>query len=568
MIEVCRHRRVWLAAILLVSLGLNVWGIDFGLAESGPAWHPDQVVVRAIGMARDFTLKPPTFLYGSLHFYQALAVMLPAYLVSEVVGASDTAQRYAVWLAARGLSAVLGTACVALTFIVSHRLFGTVAAIVAAASLALTMGLVSIAHFASVDVPMLFWMLASFLMASRILTSGERYAYVLAGVFAGLAAGTKYIGGAVIVSLVAAYALTYARRDHLGLAYGVLASAVAFVAVNPALLFASCEFFEGFIKDNAFNTSLDAGKVSAPVLLASALYEALGAGLLALVCLALAYAGFLLLRRRATREILLLAALLVPFALAVGNVHYASSRHVLPLIPPLLILAGKMIADLLGTRPAWLRGGALVVAVLALAWSAVYTVGADLAFVHDPRKPAGAWIRQHVPPGSTIEMSAYGPNVSRERFEIVRRPVVRDLGNTLQAMTQGPIYELLYPLFVTYRGFAESVGLCPYRRPHYEGWYERTATDAQTVADGFHLGVAGLHARRPDYLVVSEQYYKRWFDSPETPEGEMFAALFAGRTQYEKVAEFEYHPWLDPEVEFINRKITIFAPRGDAAAAK
>lgn len=180
--------------------------------------------------------------YGSLHFYQILAVIVPTYLVTDLLSLPEATQKTAVYMAARALTAAFGAGCVALTFLLAQHLFGRLTAVLSALFLALTVGFVNVAHFATTDIPMLFCMLAALLMSAYVLTSGERKWHVLAGVFAGFAAGTKYPGGIVLLNLIAAHLLSKrGDRDHVALLLGILASAISFVAVNPSLLFASCE---------------------------------------------------------------------------------------------------------------------------------------------------------------------------------------------------------------------------------------------------------------------------------------------------------------------------------------
>ena len=209
-------------------------------------------------MARNFTLNPHEFRYGSLHFYQILAVVVPTYLVTDLLSLPEATQRTAVYVAARTLTAIFGAGCVGLTFLLAHHLFGRMAAVLSALCLTLSVGFVNIAHFATTDIPMLFWMMAALLMSAYVLTSADRKWYILAGVFAGLAAGTKYPGGIVLLNLIVAHLLSNrSDRDHASLLLGIASSALSFLIVNPSILFASCEFFEGFIRDAALHASFD-----------------------------------------------------------------------------------------------------------------------------------------------------------------------------------------------------------------------------------------------------------------------------------------------------------------------
>ncbi len=558
----------WLWAILALSLALNLWGNWFGLPD---AWHPDESVGRAVRMARNLTLNPHSFLYGSFHYYLVLMVIVPTYFATKLLSLPEEAQKTAVYLAARGLTAVLGAGCVALTYLLARRLFDRTTALLAALLLALSVGLVNIAHFATVDAPMLFWMMASYLMSARVMSRGGLRESLSAGAFAGLAAGTKYVGGVAAVTLVAAHVLSQGNRTIKHLLWGIVAAAVAFVVVDLPILFASCEFLEGFIIDNAYNTTIGASPDAIPgVQVAGAILDSLELPVCLLVVAALFYFSILTFRRKHLRQTGFLMSTVVPFYLLISNVHYASIRHVLPIVPPLLIMVGKMLCDLRGGWPAgwWRRrfADALVAAVVVV--SGVYVLSTELQFTFDGRNLAAHWIIEHAAPGTKIEVTHYPPRFPDDRYVVVERPWLRNLDAEIAGLKNAPLYRTLQPLYLAYKSFAEPLGLCTPRERHYTGWYEAAEADSTTALVTFDPTIEGLNARAPDLFVVSSLYYDRFDDDPTGPDGRFFARLFAGETSYHQVAEFHYEfmPWLDPLLEFINPTVRIFQRPHDSRA--
>jgi Dolichyl-phosphate-mannose-protein mannosyltransferase len=553
-----RRSQVWLLSIACVSLLLNLWGIDFGVPER---WHPDEITARAVVMAREATLNPHEFRYGSLHFYQILAVIVPTYLVSKLLGLDYDSQVTLVIVAARALSALLGAGCVVLTFLLANRLFNATAAILSASFLAFAMGFATNAHFATVDVPMVFWMTASFLMATEVLLTGRRRAYVLAGLFAGLAASTKYPGAMALVCLLAAHLLAPRPRDHLALLLGFVASGISFVLANPPLLFASCEFFEGVIRDNAYSSTQGNGEAIS-LLIAANLVRGLGIPLFILVCPSLIYATLLVFRKDTKPKILLIAAMIVPSLLLLHHLNANYVRFVIPIFPPLAVLTGKATADLIAARSTFLRlvGAAVTFTVIAL--SALHTIAADLEMIHDSRELTVEWIARNVPEGATIEITSYVADPGNDRFRVVRRPRVHsvNLHDWIERLHDSPIYRTLHPIYLLYKSFAEDIGLCTRRPHHYRGWYDRTQAKQLSNIETFDFSLAGLNTRAPDVLIVSELYYDRYEDDQSSVEGRFFADLFAGKTSYRQVAEIEYHalPWPDPKVDFINPQIQVY----------
>ena len=553
-----RSARAWLFSIMAMSLVLNLWGIEFGLPEG---WLPDELVGRAINMARNFTLNPHEFRYGSLHFYQVLAVIVPTYLITDLLSLPDATQKTAVYIAARALTAAFGAGCVGLTFLLAHYLFGRMAAVLSALCLTLTVGFVNIAHFATTDIPMLFWMLAALLTSAYVLTSPDRKWYILAGIFSGFAAGTKYPGGIVLLNLLVAHLLSRrSDRDHTSLLLGVLSSAVSFLFVNPSILFASCEFFEGFIRDGALHASFDKG--GAPLLyqVLANLHSSIGIALALVVLAGIVYSLVLVCRREYIVEILFLYCALIPFTLLLASAHFTTPRYAAPLLPALLILAGKMLADATMARSTAIRWIGRIAVLVAVTFSAFTTIAGNLQFTHDSRKAAAAWINQNAAAGAKIEVTPFGPTLPEERYVIVRRPWLRDLGEFEPALQNATIYKLLQPMYIEYRDFAEHVGLCEYRRPHYRGWYDRKKAANIDDVRNFDISIQGLEQRAPDFLIASSFYYDRYKDDPNSLEGEMFDRLFAGDSAYREVAKIRYElvGWIDPTLELVNPTVRIF----------
>jgi Dolichyl-phosphate-mannose-protein mannosyltransferase len=549
---------VW--AILALSLTLNLWGVWFGLPD---AWHPDELVSRSVAMARDYTLNPHSYLYGSMHYYLQLLVIVPTYLLTELSSFSFEAQKTAVYLAARVLSAVLAAGCVALTYFLARTLFNQTVALASALLSAISVGMVNIAHFATVDIPMLFWMLASYVMSARVLEGGRFRDYLFAGIFAGMAAGTKYVGGIAILTLVVSYLFRYREHQFKHLALGIAAAVGTFIVANPPVFFASCEFFEGFVLDNAYNSTVDENVTqSSELLVFGAIADGVGLPVIPVVVLALLYAIMRLLAKRDVPQILFLLSSIFIYFMLIRNLHYATIRHVLPMIPPLLVLVGKMISDLLDPASAQGRRRPLGYGLLTvtLLFSGLCTINAELQFTFDGRNQAAAWVMENAARGSQIEVTPYGPRLPAERFVIVKRPMLRNLTDDILNLEEASLYRVLQPIYLRYKSVAESIGLCEPSERHYLGWFERAQAQASAELLHFDPSIEGLEARAPDLLVVSSFWYDRFIDDPTGPDDHFFKQLFEGRGSYRQVAEFHYErlPWLDPDVEFINPTVRIY----------
>src|SRR5439155_15339527 len=93
----------------------------------------------------------------------------------------------------------------------ARRAFGRAAGLLAGLALALAPLHVQHSHFMTVDVPATLWVAVALWCALRALETPTRGWFAAAGVAAGLAAGTKYNAGLVLLSVLAANGLA-ARR--------------------------------------------------------------------------------------------------------------------------------------------------------------------------------------------------------------------------------------------------------------------------------------------------------------------------------------------------------------------
>jgi hypothetical protein len=390
-------------------------------------------------------------------------------------------------------------------------------------------------------------MTASFLMSAEVLLTGRRRAYLLAGVFAGLATATKYPGVVALICLPVAHLLVARRRDPGALLLGIGASAFAFVLANPSLFLASCEFFEGVIRDNAYSATQGEPRVVPPLLVAN-LWQGLGSFLFVAIGLALVYALALLLRPTLRPRLLLIGAMILPMLALLLSLNANYVRFNLPLYPPLALLAGKAAADLLGARAALLRlaGAAAVAAVLAV--SALNTVAADLQIVHDARELAAEWVERNVPAGASIEITSYVVKPDESRYRVTPRPFIHSLAIDawVDRLADSPLYRTLQPLYLAYKSFAEGVGICTPRPHHYRGWYDRQEEQQADRLETFDYSLAGLESRAPDFLIASEGYYGRYRNDSSSEEGRFFADLFAGRSSYRQGAGIHYRAWSWP----------------------
>lgn len=373
-------------ALAVGALALRVWGLGWGLPY---VEHPDEpsILQTALRMVRHGDLHPQRFDKPTGFFYLLAATtrlyaewaMRSGMLASpqdlpQGVGLFTTMPELFVWN--RALTALLGAATVPLLYLLGRDSFGRRAGLLAAGLLAIAYFHLEHSTYITTDVPSAVGVVVALLGACRILTGGQVSAYLLAGVGAGLAAGTKYNAGIAVLGLLLAHPLFWGRRS-LGLrplrlfVLGGLAALLTFLLTTPYALIDGQRFIGGLLHldANYGGDSITLADRWTLLLLRSGEYASFfwERSLFPAGCLAL-LAGLPLLLRRAPRPTFLLLAVIVAelAILATYKVHFM--RNVLAVFPLLIVLvaAGTVaLADLI--RGSRLQALALTLLVLALA---------------------------------------------------------------------------------------------------------------------------------------------------------------------------------------------------------
>jgi 4-amino-4-deoxy-L-arabinose transferase-like glycosyltransferase len=410
--------RFALPLILVVALGLRLWGIHHGLPY---VYNPDEnahFVPRAIGMFGhsldpQYFVNPPAFTY-LLH----LAFWI-RWGSRTAVGDAFASDPSAAFTIARVLAALLGAASVGLLAWAGARLVDRRVGLVAAALLAVAFLPVHYAHQAVNDVPALAPLCLSLVGAAGVYRDGRWRDYALAGGALGVACATKYTAGIVLLCLLGA-ALTAPQNRWRGLGLAGACAVAGFVVANPYALFDLDMFREGLARQS--EASSDGGGKLGLVADNGVVYY-LGTLTWGLGWLpALSAAGgavWLALKRRRLALVLVPAPLLFIVFMGVQDRFFA--RWLLPVYPLLCLLAAVGALEALRPCLASLatRGGfafaspapAVVAGALLCAQGLVFAIHNDLILSRpDTRALARAWMVANVPEGTKVVIEPVAPD--------------------------------------------------------------------------------------------------------------------------------------------------------------
>jgi hypothetical protein len=477
--------------LLLVTLGLHLWGIKQGLPYSYNVDEATHFVPRAIGFfSHDYNpnyfLNPPGYSY-------LLHIVFELWFGSgDAVSRAYTVDPTQVFVLARVVAAVLGTIAVWLTYLAGERLFGRTVALLGAAIFAVAFLPNFYSHLALNDVPTLAPVALSLYGAAGVLRRGWRRDYVISGVAIGLAAATKYTGGVTIICLLAAAACDGAGGATLvalrRLALALLAALAAFVLANPFSVLDFSAFQAGVATQQSLAGGAEPVKVGTTAASGTAYYLwtfTWGLGWAPSLA-AVGGAVLLLVRRRLTMALVLLPAP-IAYIVFMGDQQRFFGRWLLPIFPIVALLGAyatvELVRWIVRTRgvPVLVAAGVAVVAMLGQGLAT--SIHNDVVMSRpDTRNLARQWMVAHVPAGSKVVIEP-----------VVEDNWATDVGRSLAYTTSGARWQR-YPTWETNID-ANGNPLAPGEHRYVAvDQYERTlrpALLAQYAQDGYCWVVIG-----------------------------------------------------------------------------
>ncbi len=375
--------RLALAAILAGAATIRLAGIQYGL-PFGNLLNPDEqsIVPRAWKLVHGGGGDPHWFDYPTLLMYVNAPFQAwqdePSYLTARIVGV------------------VIALAAIAASWWLGRRAFGTPSAgVVAAAIVAVCTIHVAYSHAAVTDVPLTLGVA----VALTLLVTGR---LELAGIAIGLAMGFKYPGVFLLVPLVVAGWKQWRR-----LAVSGALTVAAFLASSPFIVVHGHQaWHEAFrvqrlARDGWLGFEHDH---IAPIAFVERLWEGIGPALI--ICGVGLVAALI---RRSRVDLILASFVLVYFAdLLTLSAHF--DRYVLPLVPALGALAGRMRS---------LAPVTLLLLIIPLTWSIRDTKELTRT---DTRILAHRWVEQHIRPGTHIAADPSTPAFERLHVLALRLP--------------------------------------------------------------------------------------------------------------------------------------------------
>ena len=376
------------------------------------------------------TVDPHFANWPHAHFYLS-AAWLAATTPLRALGAEPAVD----YLAVRVLTAILGTLTVLVVFEMGRRAFDLRAGIFAATGMSVALLSVRDSHFATIDVPLTLvcsltllavlrlaqtsvtlpsislplaeWASMPQPLAGRTLSSQPHagkdsislplagrvgWGYLLPGALLGLATGVKYTGAFLIASILAG------QRRRL-LAATLLIGLAVFALTSPFLVLEPAVFARGLSSITQHLAQPGAGEIGWIHLVRAALWQGMGP-----VLFLLALAGVVVALWRRTRADWILLSFVIATYVVLGAGSSVFVRYADPLLPPLLVLAGRAVGEVLRVTVQRRVEIATAIAVLVIGVSSLpHDVTYDVLIGRtDTRTQAFDWLASHTQPGDRV----------------------------------------------------------------------------------------------------------------------------------------------------------------------
>jgi len=389
--------------LFLLALSLRLWSIGHGLPS---IYNPDEAahfVPRAVDFVLtgdrnpDYLINPPLVTYL---FWVVFEVWFGGSAGLAETLSADPSAPYQV---ARVVIAMIGAVGVVVAFLAGKLMGGVRVGLVAASLTAVAFLPVHWSHFATNDVAAMVAGSVCLLGTAWVLRDGRIPAYLVAGAGLGLATGTKYTAGIMLLPLLTATFFKW-REDRrpalIGLLTAGAAAIVTFLLSVPPLLFDFQNSLQDLNRlslpgegDPKIGQAQENGFVYYPWVVAW------GLGWLASAA-AVGGAVWLMMRKRPVALTLIPTPLL--YVAFMGGQPAFFGRWLLPVFPIVIVLAAFGViatADFLTRRLRWPAVPVLVaLCILVCLQSLIHVVHMNLALGRDDtRALAAEWMEANIP---------------------------------------------------------------------------------------------------------------------------------------------------------------------------
>jgi hypothetical protein len=416
--------KVILASLVIVGFVLRVIGIGYGLPN---LYHRDEqyLIHLALGFGTgDFNphsfLLPPlasylVFLgYGLYYGYLFLTGSISAQFQFLNLYLKDPTSFLLIGRFILGV--FFGTVSIPVIYFLGKKIWSKSVGLWAAFFLTFSTVHVRDSHYAYNDILLMLTIMVFYFFLFRLLENPQRSSFLAAAGFLGLAIGTKYNAGLLLIPTLLAFIPLYGKEGLPGIKKIVFFFALAFVAyflVNPFSVLAYKEFFHSF--STQVSHEYPVGLFHH---LKYSLYQ--GAGLGVLLLAAIGISLFFKLKPTWPQLIFLSGAIVWYGVNTFFSQKYA--RYSMPLLPFIYILAAVGLQGVFALRQKNVKRILVFFFMILLTFQAFKTVKLDYLMTQkDSRDLAVGWVEANVPDKAILAVFDHGPRFIQSKEQVLEK---------------------------------------------------------------------------------------------------------------------------------------------------
>jgi type III secretory pathway component EscS len=411
----------YILLLAMVLAGFWFWHRipQFATVDEGWRFRDPLIAVRAVardpgfvslqqGITADRLAGATFYLYG--------LVVIPVFLVAYIGRQTGLYQFGGLWvrtwslLLSRLAIVVLAVGCIYLTYRIGTAMRDRTTGRLAAVLLSVTFGFLVMAHEVGEDLPAMFFLLLTLVLALRYMKTGDETAFFAGCAAGGFAIAFKLTAGTSVFVLGIAYFLrAYTSNTTLRSAVvrprliggGIVLGAVAVVLGFPEILVGGPDvFIDHLTRVSTGRASLNGPTAPSWWWLLRGYLNGLGLPLFVGAIIGVV-AGIARLREQAmeANATILLLAVFAVYLLVYSGWTYVRLHHLLPTFPLLILLVAIALSGLYERD----RSLARPILALLLVTSGAYAGMGVLSYANAPRDEATEWLNTNAPDSAVME---------------------------------------------------------------------------------------------------------------------------------------------------------------------
>ena len=396
------------------------------------SYHPDEYyLIKSLSTMnpKELDFNPNQFTVGGAYLYMIGFLLFLLSKFNLIAVTSDLAFYFLnpeeiakFYIVGRFVTALYGIGIIVLSYFIFKKVFkNNIGSFISSLLILFTPLMLLNAHYMYVDVPGLFWIMACLFVTTKFI---ERFSFkkvFLAGLFSGLACGTKLTFGTALIIPVIGILLSHKDLKQMfkGLALTVAVFLLFFFVTNPY-------FFITFPKTLAA-LSEHAGLSFSWRFYISSLKYGIGIPLLVFILIGISIKLWFFGENKLFEKkvVCLFLFWILFFFVFISFFSKAFSMYILPIVPPLVILGCSGWSELLNKLKSIKKHIGYSIIIFVLLFTFCYGMSYEkLLMDKNIRTEAGEWIVKNIKQSSTIGMTEIPwqyqmPPVDENRYKLV-----------------------------------------------------------------------------------------------------------------------------------------------------